>query len=46
MGLDTAILTPAEVAEMTDGLVNTDGIIGALWDPLDGHLDPSGTTHA
>ncbi|MEM8655324.1 MAG: FAD-dependent oxidoreductase, partial [Pseudomonadota bacterium] len=25
---------------------NTDGILGALYDPLDGHLDPSGTTHA
>jgi dimethylglycine dehydrogenase len=46
MGLDTALVTPAEITEMTDGLVNTDGIIGALWDPLDGHLDPSGTTHA
>jgi dimethylglycine dehydrogenase len=46
MGLDTALLTPAEVAEMTDGMVNTDGILGALYDPLDGHLDPYGTTHA
>ncbi|HAG25766.1 MAG TPA: glycine cleavage system protein T [Rhodobacter sp.] len=46
MGLDTAILTPAEVDQMTDGLVNTKGILGALYDPLDGHLDPSGTTHA
>ncbi len=46
MGLDTAILTPAEVADMTDGMVNTDGILGALYDPLDGHLDPYGTTHA
>ncbi|WP_018301364.1 GcvT family protein [Wenxinia marina] len=46
MGLDTAILSPAEVAEMTDGQVNTDGLLGALYDPLDGHLDPSGTTHA
>ncbi|MFD1911936.1 GcvT family protein [Halodurantibacterium flavum] len=46
MGLDTAILTPAEVADMTDGMVNTTNIIGALYDPLDGHLDPSGTTHA
>ena len=46
MGLDTAILSPDEVAKMTDGLVNTKGIIGALYDPLDGHLDPSGTTHA
>jgi dimethylglycine dehydrogenase len=46
MGLDTEILTPAEVSKMTDGMVNIDGIIGALYDPLDGHLDPSGTTHA
>jgi len=46
MGLHTEILTPAEVAKFTDGLVNTDGIVGALYDPLDGHLDPSGTTHA
>lgn len=46
MGLDTEILTPDEVATMTDGLVNTAGILGALYDPLDGHLDPSGTTHA
>jgi dimethylglycine dehydrogenase len=46
MGLDTAILTPAEVEQMTDGMVNTAGILGALYDPLDGHLDPYGTTHA
>ena len=46
MGLDTRILTPKEVVEMTDGMVNVEGVIGALFDPLDGHLDPSGTTHA
>ncbi len=46
MGLHTEILTPKEIADRTDGLVNTDGIIGGLYDPLDGHLDPSGTTHA
>ena len=46
MGLDTEILTPAEVTKLTDGMVNVDGIIGALYDPLDGHLDPYGTTHA
>ncbi|WP_284163132.1 FAD-dependent oxidoreductase [Frigidibacter sp. SD6-1] len=46
MGLHTEILGPEEVAKFTDGMVNTDGIIGALYDPLDGHLDPSGTTHA
>ncbi|SEM78345.1 dimethylglycine dehydrogenase [Gemmobacter aquatilis] len=46
MGLETEILGPAEIAKLTDGMVNLEGIIGALYDPLDGHLDPSGTTHA
>lgn len=46
MGLDTAIIGPEEIARLTEGMVNLDGIIGALYDPLDGHLDPSGTTQA
>ena len=46
MGLDTQILSPKEVQDMTDGMVNVEGVLGALYDPLDGHLDPSGTTHA
>ncbi len=46
MGLHTEILSPEEVVKFTDGMVNVDGILGALYDPLDGHLDPSGTTHA
>ena len=46
MGLHTEVLGPEEIEKFTDGLVNTKGIIGALYDPLDGHLDPSGTTHA
>ena len=45
MGLDTSILSPSEISEMAE-LVNVEGILGALYDPLDGHLDPSGTTHA
>lgn len=45
MGLDTRIITPAEIPELSP-ITNTDGILGALYDPLDGHLDPSGTTHA
>ncbi|MEE4119492.1 MAG: FAD-dependent oxidoreductase, partial [Paracoccaceae bacterium] len=45
MGLETEILTPAEIVERAE-LVNTEGILGALYDPLDGHLDPSGTTQA
>ena len=45
MGLDTHIVTPEEIREIAP-VTNTDGIIGGLYDPLDGHLDPSGTTHA
>ncbi len=45
MGLSTEIVGPGEIAEIAP-LVNTEGLLGALWDPLDGHLDPSGTTHA
>ena len=46
IGLDAEILGPAEIGRLTDGLVNLEGILGALHDPLDGHLDPAGTTHA
>jgi dimethylglycine dehydrogenase len=46
MGLHTEVLSPEEIVKMTDGLVNVDGVLGGLYDPLDGHLDPSGTTHA
>ena len=45
MGLDTEILGPDEIGKLAP-ITNLDGIVGALYDPLDGHLDPSGTTHA
>ena len=45
MGLDTEIVGPEEIRKIAP-VTNIDGIIGALYDPLDGHLDPSGTTHA
>ncbi|SEW10313.1 dimethylglycine dehydrogenase [Cognatiyoonia koreensis] len=45
IGLETSIVTPAEIAKIAP-VTNIDGIIGGLYDPLDGHLDPSGTTHA
>ncbi len=45
MGLETEIVTPEEIRKLSP-ITNTDGIIGGLYDPLDGHLDPSGTTHA
>ena len=45
MGLETEIVGPEEIKQIAP-VTNTDGILGALYDPLDGHLDPSGTTHA
>ncbi len=45
MGLNTELITPEEIAKLSP-ITNTKGVIGALYDPLDGHLDPSGTTHA
>ncbi|MDG1117103.1 MAG: FAD-dependent oxidoreductase [Flavimaricola sp.] len=45
MGLETEIIGPEEIAKLAP-ITNLDGIVGGLYDPLDGHLDPSGTTHA
>ena len=45
MGLETEIVGPEEIKKLSP-ITNVDGVIGALYDPLDGHLDPSGTTHA
>ncbi|MEH6527246.1 MAG: FAD-dependent oxidoreductase [Sneathiella sp.] len=45
MGLDTHLVTPEEIKKLSP-ITNVDGVIGGLYDPLDGHLDPSGTTQA
>jgi len=45
MGLNTELVGPEEIRKLSP-ITSTDGIVGALYDPLDGHLDPSGTTHA
>lgn len=45
MGLDTHLVDPDEIRRLSP-ITNIEGIIGGLYDPLDGHLDPSGTTHA
>jgi len=45
MGLETEIIGPDEIARRSP-ITNVDGVVGGLYDPLDGHLDPSGTTHA
>ncbi len=45
MGLETEIIGPDEIARRSP-ITNVEGVVGGLYDPLDGHLDPSGTTHA
>ncbi|MCB1366772.1 MAG: FAD-dependent oxidoreductase [Rhodobacteraceae bacterium] len=45
MGLETEIIGPEEIRKLAP-ITNIDGVLGGLYDPLDGHLDPSGTTHA
>ena len=45
MGLETELVGPAEIRELSP-ITNVEGVLGALYDPLDGHLDPSGTTQA
>ncbi len=45
MGLDTEIVGLDEIKRLCP-VIDTEGVLGALYDPLDGHLDPSGTTHA
>lgn len=45
MDMDTRIVGPAEIAKMVP-VIDTAGVIGRLYNPLDGHLDPTGTTNA
>lgn len=45
MGLDTEVVGVDEIRRLSP-IIDTSGVLGALYDPLDGHLDPSGTTHA
>lgn len=45
LGMDTEIITPSEAKAMFP-LMDESHFVGALWDPVEGHLDPSGTTHA
>ncbi|MDZ7748476.1 MAG: FAD-dependent oxidoreductase [Halofilum sp. (in: g-proteobacteria)] len=45
MGLDTEIVGPERIRELSP-ITSTEGVLAGLYDPLDGHLDPYGTTHA
>jgi len=44
-GLDYEILSPAELKQRYP-LIETHDLLGALWDPLDGDIDPSQLTQA
>ncbi|MCB1406564.1 MAG: FAD-binding oxidoreductase, partial [Rhodobacteraceae bacterium] len=45
LGMETELITPTEAKAMFP-LMDETNFVGALWDPVEGHLDPSGTTHA
>jgi dimethylglycine dehydrogenase len=45
LGLNTQLVTPAEIAKLCP-IIDTSGVIGGMFDPMEGHLDPAGVTHA
>jgi dimethylglycine dehydrogenase len=45
MGLNSELVSPSEIKKLSP-VTNIEGIIGGLYNDADGHLDPSGTTHA
>jgi dimethylglycine dehydrogenase len=45
LGMDTELITPSEAKAMFP-LMDESHFVGAMWDPVEGHLDPSGTTIA
>ncbi|MFI4989204.1 MAG: NAD(P)/FAD-dependent oxidoreductase, partial [Alphaproteobacteria bacterium] len=45
LGLPYELLDPGEIKALHP-LIETDGILGAVWNPEDGHLDPSSVTQA
>jgi len=45
LGMQTELITPSEAKAMFP-IMDESCFVGALWDPVEGHLDPSGTTHA
>jgi dimethylglycine dehydrogenase len=45
LGMQTEIISAREARELMP-LLDDKYFVGALWDPIEGHLDPYGTTHA
>jgi dimethylglycine dehydrogenase len=45
LGLTTELISPSEIRELCP-LIDTRDVLGAIYDPQEGHLDPFGATHA
>jgi len=45
LGLQTELVGPAQIREMCP-LIDVSDVLGAIYDPREGHLDPYGATHA
>src|ERR1700734_410706 len=45
LGLDTRLVSSTEIRELCP-IMDTRGVLGAIFEPMEGHLDPSGATHA
>jgi len=45
IGIESQLVTPEEIRDLTC-LIDTSQLIGGLFDPSDGYLDPYGATHA
>lgn len=45
MGIESALISPAEIKALCP-IVETADLLGGLWFPDEGHLDPYGCTHA
>ncbi|BBE34187.1 dimethylglycine dehydrogenase [Sphingosinicella microcystinivorans] len=45
LGIESELLGPAEIKKLCS-IMDTRDVIGAIYDPLEGYLDPSGATYA
>jgi len=45
LGLSTELVTPEEIRQLCP-IMDTKDVLGAIYDPMEGHLDPYGATHA
>jgi dimethylglycine dehydrogenase len=45
LGMQTEIIGAGEAKDLLP-LIDEKYFVGAMWDPIEGHLDPYGTTHA